>query len=417
MPTPPIYSSPALTYASDSAYIVETDPYDNSATKVQPSSGELTQGWRPHRQASAQGTNWVLNQFAAIMSQLITDGAAFDTRLTADEVELADHDSRIGVLEDTVNNHDPRLRVYSFIGGGTTTWVPNPRVVLALAIGIGAGGGGGCGQIATSVAVNDRWQAGAGGGGASILSTVPLIVVPGVSYAIQVGAGGLGATVAGNSGGDGADSIIYRVSDGLQFALFNGAQGGSGVAGPTMTGFFEQYCLGGMPNKFASVINIGTASVPQNIRYDDSATEWSTATIQLTMAAAQGGFGAGGSGATLLVIPVPTSGGGQRNTFGAFAGGAAGLASADFGAVRGGGGGGGGAAGAFGVGGIGGGGWTSTLFPPPNVSLDAPGTGTGAGGGGSGSNPYRVTLGDVTPFRGGNGSDGRVYIVTVERSP
>jgi hypothetical protein len=417
MPTPPIYSSPALGYASDADYVVETDAWDNTPVDVEPSPLEITQGMRPQRQVAAQGNNWVMNQFAQIMTQLITDVTTLDGDIVTIDTELANHEGRITTLEGDWANHTPRLRIYGpFLATTTTVWTPNARVVAAWAWGYGGGAGGGSGNIPIAdTGVGDVWYAGAGGGGGALPSSVPLVVVPSTSYSVIAGIGGAGSGINGVPGNDGGDSFIKQGSTVL--AQWLGAQGGRGTNGTlsnpsssdtALSGIFH-YVWGGAPTRNESRILLGTDTM--NTRFDPTFSPFAASqySYEFPVPPGYGGFGAGGS-------THPSASGGQRNIFGGFNGGSAGLFAADSGSARGGGGGGGGAAGPAGPGGNGGdgidGGQNRSNAPPSDGA-----TGSGAGGGGSGSAAYWLTgFNNPVPDAGGNGGSGAVWIVTVEES-
>ncbi len=441
MTIPAIYSSTALTVAQDTAYDAQSDAYDGSAVKVEPSTGALAQGLlRPGRQVAAQNYNWLMGQFAAIMTQLIADTAAQDVRLDADEAELADHETRLASAETWIANNSPRIRTYEYLTSGTLT--VGARVVAALAWGFGGGGAGGGGGY--GVFNYDEWLAGAAGGGGSLANTIalgssfqhiggvvdasmggsPTPLIPGTVLNIDIGAGGAPYTATpSGTGGDGGDTIVRYGSQ--IYATFAGAQGGRGCVGaalPYVT--WAQMTMGGMAVRDTQIMLIGNAG--QGIRFDTTpGALWGTlgpgnSTTYIPMQPAQGGYGAG-VGPTLLNVSCP----GGRNPTGGASGGLAGLKAADYhgaGWARGGGGGGGGGAGPLGNGGQGGLGVPPIpSFYPVHVGAYirlstydgyAGGANTGAGGGGGGTGAYVDAYG-----RGGAGGSGRCLIITVESSP
>jgi len=80
----------------------------------------------------------------------------------------------------------------------TANWVCPPGVKWVWVTGCGGGGGGGSGASVSSTNTSYPlfiWclAAGGGGGQAAITSTHPVAVIPGVSYPVSIGLGGLGA--------------------------------------------------------------------------------------------------------------------------------------------------------------------------------------------------------------------------------
>lgn len=49
-------------FATDANYVAPTKPWDGQPTKVEPSAGQLAQGYQPDDQPAAQHYNWLLNQ-------------------------------------------------------------------------------------------------------------------------------------------------------------------------------------------------------------------------------------------------------------------------------------------------------------------------------------------------------------------
>ena len=68
-----IYSSPVLNIGADTNYSALSDAYDGTAVKVVPTSLQISQGVRPHKQSPAQFRNYYDNQIAQILSGLIAD--------------------------------------------------------------------------------------------------------------------------------------------------------------------------------------------------------------------------------------------------------------------------------------------------------------------------------------------------------
>lgn len=303
----------------------------------------------------------------------------------------------LGDRTEHLRTHSPRLKYTVMTASGT--WTAPARVTRALIIGCGGGGGGGKGANGSN-GVDDRWIAGAGGGGGALLSVLPVIIVPASVYNGDIGAGGAGATVAGNDGSNGGDTI-FRL-DATELAVFGGALGGSGARGGHVVGLWEHFTLGGSPRAGISRLRIGAAA--QGVRYDTSDAMWAVSTIYIPIEAGSGGYGAAGS-------TNPASLDGRKNPSGNFAGGAPGTRGADLGAARGGGGGGGGGAGPFGAGGAGGNGGSAVV--PAGVAGASAAANTGAGGGGGGSGGYAPAAA-TAGGNGGNGGSGLLIIVWTE---
>lgn len=407
----PIFDSTALEYGADADYEVQTDAYDNTPVKVEPSAGLIAQGLRPERQLAAQYHNWIMRQFALIQLALIGNAVEHETRLDDDEADIADHETRILTLENYVDEHTPRIKVYPYLTSGTFgpggTHTPAGRVLASFAAGCGGGGSGGEGKNGEATA--DRWVAGAGGGGGSLFSFAPILGVdPSVSLLnVDIGAGGVPPAVAGSTGGAGGDSIVRLGA--TQLAAFGGAQGGRGSVGPYAIVNILHYSFGGFSRKDIPVLLIGPAG--QGIR-DVSLVTLLGETLYFPMQPGQGGYGAGGS-------TNPVSSPGSPNPFGNFPGGLAGLKGDDGDpnappgdlTQRGGGGGGGGGAGPFGPGGAGGRGGAGQAVYGAAGSAAA---NSGAGGGGGGSSAFNN--GSSGRSAAGAGGTGRVYIITVEET-
>ena len=106
------------------------------------------------------------------------------------------------------------------------TWVCPSGVTLVWATGVGAGGGGGGDNTGTHIGI----QYGGGGKGQPCIS-VPITVVPGRTYNIAVGSGGLGGVSAGNTGSSsgtngGATTLVDSTNSSV---LLNLAGGGGGT--------------------------------------------------------------------------------------------------------------------------------------------------------------------------------------------
>lgn len=300
-------------------------------------------------------------------------------------------------LADYLALRSPRMRVIEFLTSGTYTPDAASRIVAAWATGCGGGGAGGTG-INGTLTVN-RWMCGGGGGGAALLGTIPLILVPGTTYNVDVGAGGISQIAQGGTGADGGDTVIRDGATVL--AAFGGAQGGRGAIGGDSPSLWLTFALGGAPRAGMPSVIFGDPT--KGMRFDTSDAMWVASSLQFRLAAGQGGFGCGGS-------TNPASSAGAPNPYGNFPGGAGGMQGTDSGTQRGGGGGGGGAAGPFGVGGAGGSGGNGGFSGGGgNSAADN----TGAGGGGSGSGGY----GNFGRGPSGAGGSGLCRLVIVEESP
>lgn len=422
MPHDPSFDSPVLTIGGDTSYDALSDPYDGTVVKVQPSAGQLAQGLRPSYQLAAQHRNWIDNQIALILAALISNDVIHETRLDADELELADHETRITTAETWISTKSPRIRIYPYTSDGT--FVVPARCVAAFSYGAGGGGAGGGGHLGDNHV--DRWIAGGAGGGGSLATLIPLIgCVPTETLHVTVGLGGTQQGI-GATGGSGGDSIVWRT--GLNLAIHAGAEGGRGSIGGMAHSGWTHYTMGGRSVRGGQTMLLGPTG--QGIRFDMSTGgslsiygntgqfDGQIQSLYLMMEAAQGGWGAGGSF-------NPVAGAGAMNPIGGFAGGAAGAKGFDGDpnappgdpTKRGGGGGGGGGAGPWGVGGVGGAG---TAGEASNSTTGGSAlVNTGAGGGGQGSAGYVDVVGfpSVAGDVAGDGGSGRVYIITVEESP
>ena len=75
--------------------------------------------------------------------------------------------------------------IETFMTPGTCSWVCPPGVTAVQVLVVGGGGGGGGGHDAD-------WWSGAGGGAGGVVYHPTLVVTPGSSYTLTVGAGGVG---------------------------------------------------------------------------------------------------------------------------------------------------------------------------------------------------------------------------------
>lgn len=257
----------------------------------------------------------------------------------------------------------------AYTTAGTYSWTAPAGVYNVSAVVIGGGGGSG-----TMFANGNAQQPAVGGGGGGLAWINGIVVYPGQSYTVVVGAGGsTGVGVSGGSSyfintnvvwGDGGKTTdgsqtSYRVA-GFDFTNQSGGAGGS---------FFAANIYG------TSGGGAGGAAAGIQV----FGNYWATA--------ASGGGGAGGYSGT------GGSGGG--------AGGAGGTAI-----TGGGGGGGGGGAGAPGQGGGGGGGVGIFGRGADGVGSGTNTGGTGGSGGTSGTNSSSATPGSGGLYGGGGGGAG-----------
>lgn len=131
----------------------------------------------------------------------------------------APNDGYILTYVDANNQYEPKARIGlrkdTFLSNGT--WLCPPDTYLVILIGCGGGGGGASNYF--------------GAGGGSFLATICVDVVPGTTYTITIGAGGIGgASVGINKGGDGYNTTFGSL------ATFIGAAGGGGTGGGQVRG-------------------------------------------------------------------------------------------------------------------------------------------------------------------------------------
>ena len=100
---------------------------------------------------------------------------------------------------------------------GTDTWTAPAGVTSVEYLLVGGGGGGG--------GAYDTGAGGGGGGGLVLTGTTP--VIPGQTYTIVIGAGGVGGVGVGNGGGDGLATVGGDSSFGIIVASGGGLGGGS----------------------------------------------------------------------------------------------------------------------------------------------------------------------------------------------
>lgn len=278
----------------------------------------------------------------------------------------------------------PRVRSQTFTASGTFVCPAEVSSLVALVVGFGGGGGGAGGGGGDSG--GGFFTSGGGGGGGSVLSVVPVVLTPGATYDVTIGAGGSGGgggavpSVTGTAGGAGGDTVLSLV--GTPIAALRGA--GGGLGGRCLSGGAISWGIGGHSVRPASTVPAATEVVAgaENDRHRSQAP-------------GEGGAGTSSNG-TFRHPGMPSPQGFVGGVFGAH--GTTG-SSGNHGGGSGGGGGAGpaGAGGAAGNGGNGGNSGTagSAGLPP------AANTGAGGGGGGGGGSAA-VTF----QFAGGAGAAG-----------
>jgi hypothetical protein len=141
--------------------------------------------------------------------------------------------------DETVGRYNDITVIETFTSVGSTSWVAPAGVQVVECLVVGGGGGGG----------NGYDNAGGGGGGGGMVLAGTLTVVPGRSYTVTVGAGGLGganardnnAGLPGNNsafgsitafgGGNGLGSRTGGIAGVAQIGNISSATGGSGSGG------------------------------------------------------------------------------------------------------------------------------------------------------------------------------------------
>ena len=260
---------------------------------------------------------------------------------------------------------------------------------------IGCGGGGAGGYGANGINGSNANAGGGGGGGGAQQQFAYVSVIPGTTYPIIIGAGGLGAITITSNGGAGGDTIFGTL------ATFYGASGGGGGSNVNSAGI----SVAGAPYKSIGTSN-SYASNTMGIDYNQSGIT-RTISIGLTnpiyYSLALGLPGNGGDGGQIVTTsPVTgntgTAGNYNAITNGIYAPGGGGLGGASAGGtMNGGSGGGGGGMGPQGSGGNGGGGGggSTTSF----------GTGGAAGTGGVGGAAGQISTTSNLGGMGGNGGN------------
>ncbi len=244
-------------------------------------------------------------------------------------------------------NRAAKVNHQDFSGSGS--FVVPAKVTLIEVDAWGGGGGGGAGRTG---AFSNEVMAGGGGGGGSIASLQTLVVTPGETLTIVIGAGGTGGATSSAAGTDGGDTTVTGIAGTITFL---GAQSGLGGAESTSPDF--AFGLGGAP------VRTGWPH-----RYPAGV---SSADMYRTMTPGAGGAGVSSANTSLRD--------GNSNPRG-YGGGESGTVGTDDGGLYGGGGGGGGGAG-------------------PGLSFG----GSGDGAGGAGGNAHAAAPGGA----GGTGQPGR----------
>lgn len=268
------------------------------------------------------------------------------------------------------------------------TWVCPRNVKGGLVHGWGGGGGGMTGAASNS-STNAYWPGGGGGAGAEPC-VVPVVLTPGSSYSIEIGAAG---AAAGGAGGD----TKFIGPGPVDMVVASGAGGGALATVGAGTGT-TVYSLGGRPvNQSAYVW--GTSG---ELAFTDATVNPSSFTMPM-------GASCGGVGGSKT-----NSGAGARCPGYPYAGGAAGTRGTDDSTYRGGGGGGGGGAGPGGAGGAGGNGGNGVNGFPGNAGSagTAGAANSGAGGGGGGAAGCG-SGGGSTGGASGAGGTGKLFLVYV----
>lgn len=394
-------------FATDTNYT--NGPDVGTATKIEPSAGELAEGHIRGTAPSAQKQNWwqnLVSKWIELLYGWLFPIDSLSTLKAIDTTSLDDGELRhvrgqgLFVFDDAATDTeklpyvvDPttgpgrwfradidaiRPRSDSFTATGTWTC---PDGVYEIEVeGWGGGGGGGGGADGDNDTNNS--STGGGGGGGACPSKRTLTVVPGTVYDVTVGDGGAAGS-ATDPGGDGEDSSFDTL------AAFPGAMGGGSVAGlPLPT---AALCLGGMPVR---QVNPPPASIV-----------WATRTdLELHAAGLFPVPGLGAAGINGIGTYSLQAAPGNTSIYG-YAGGSGGTTGTTSGGThRGGGGGGGGGAGPGGDGADGGAGGNGNSAgapggPSPGSSAAA-NSGAGGGGGGGGGQ------GTTGPFGGDGGGDG-----------
>lgn len=146
-----------------------------------------------------------------------------------------------------------------FVSNGT--WVAPAGVTSVIVVGFGGGGGGGGGARPATAQWNTHAAGGGGGGGGAIMSSLTLIVVPGTSYAVTIGAGGAGGNGGSTDGSDGTPGANGTDTIFGSLTKFIGASpGAAGLQNANNGGSF-----GGRGSRFQSTAFLTATSVAEEL--------------------------------------------------------------------------------------------------------------------------------------------------------
>jgi hypothetical protein len=264
---------------------------------------------------------------------------------------------------------------------GTYSWTAPQGITNISVLCVGGGGGG-----ASSGGIGGPSGGGGAGGGLAYKNNIR--VVPGTNYTLSVGAGGPGATIVNQSGGNGAGSIF--VINEVSRVIATGGQGGSSAlvrlqsVGGRPEGTFDgggQGGSGGGSSTGASTAGGGGGAGGYLAKGGDGATAGSPASSTAAVGGAFGGGGGGGGAGSSG--DIRSGGGGGVDVYGMGVSGARGTGNTAMGGK-------GGSGGQNGAGGL--------FFVPVGGNY-------GGGGGGAG--------GSMRPrgIEGGTGGSGAVRII------
>jgi hypothetical protein len=179
--------------------------------------------------------------------------AAFPTNITipsdGDHVAASSFDAAYEGLADRtawLEAHALSGILTEFTADGTLA-IPADALPFALVEGCGGGGGGGGGHGGDDATVQ---ATGGGGGSGAVWSSAAILITPGNTLTIDVGAGGAGGT-SGADGTSGSDSTVK--DGGTTLATFMG--GGKGLTGQPVTIATTNarfYGAGGTPGRMTS---------------------------------------------------------------------------------------------------------------------------------------------------------------------
>ena len=264
---------------------------------------------------------------------------------------------------------------------GTYSWTAPQGITNISVLCVGGGGGG-------ASAGGIGGPSGGGGAGGGLAYKNNITVVPGTTYTLSVGAGGPGATIVNQSGGNGAGSIF--VINEVSRVIATGGQGGSSAqirlasVGGIPDGTFDgggQGGSGGGSGTGTGTAGGGGGAAGYLAKGGDGATAGSAASSTAAAGGTSGGGGGGGGAGSFG--DLRSGGGGGVDVYGMGASGARGTGTSAMGGK-------GGSGGQNGAGG---------LFVIPA------GGNYGGGGGGAG--------GSMRPrgMEGGTGGSGAVRII------